>query len=133
MAPQRLVTCPPLSLAPHGGLTSAAAAWGGHAECGLCPPPSAPSSEHGHTRPGAPTAATEDAGDGTLEVVSGGDYTSPPVAGQSNSVPCKGGAVIGRDALEGKGPQRRPQKRLDRRLEEAAEAVVGGYVGCKCH
>eukprot|EP00670_Eutreptiella_braarudii_P021862 CAMPEP_0174349268 /NCGR_PEP_ID=MMETSP0811_2-20130205/5969_1 /TAXON_ID=73025 ORGANISM="Eutreptiella gymnastica-like, Strain CCMP1594" /NCGR_SAMPLE_ID=MMETSP0811_2 /ASSEMBLY_ACC=CAM_ASM_000667 /LENGTH=48 /DNA_ID= /DNA_START= /DNA_END= /DNA_ORIENTATION= len=33
----------------------------------------------------------------------------------------------GRDALEGKGPQRRPQKRLDRRLEEVAKAVGGGY------
>ena len=33
----------------------------------------------------------------------------------------------GRDALEGKGPQRRPQKRLVRRLEEVAEAVGGGY------
>ena len=32
-----------------------------------------------------------------------------------------------RDALEGKGPQRRPQKRLDRRLEEVAKAVGGGY------
>ena len=32
-----------------------------------------------------------------------------------------------RDALEGKGPQRRPQQRLDRRLEEVAEAVGGGY------
>ena len=31
-----------------------------------------------------------------------------------------------RDALEGKGPQRRPQKRLDRRLEEVAKAVGGG-------
>ena len=31
-----------------------------------------------------------------------------------------------RDALEGKGPQRRPQKRLNRRLEEVAEAVGGG-------
>ena len=31
----------------------------------------------------------------------------------------------GRDALEGKGPQRRPQ--LDRRLEEVAKAVGGGY------
>ena len=35
--------------------------------------------------------------------------------------------VLPRDALEGKGPQRRPQKRLDRRLEEVAEAVGGGY------
>ena len=32
-----------------------------------------------------------------------------------------------RDALEGKGPQRRPQKRLDRRLGEVAQAVGGGY------
>ena len=32
-----------------------------------------------------------------------------------------------RDALEGKGPQRRPQKRIDRRLEEVAKAVGGGY------
>ena len=31
-----------------------------------------------------------------------------------------------RDALEGKGPQRRPQER-PRRLEEVAEAVAGGY------
>ena len=33
---------------------------------------------------------------------------------------------MGRDALEGKGPQRRPWKRLDRRLEEIAKAVGGG-------
>ena len=33
----------------------------------------------------------------------------------------------GRDALEGKGLQRRPEKRLDRRLEEVAKAVGGGY------
>ena len=32
-----------------------------------------------------------------------------------------------RDALEGKGPHRRPQQRLDRRLEEVAKAVEGGY------
>ena len=37
------------------------------------------------------------------------------------------GGVGGRDALEGKGPQRRPQKRLDRRLGEVAEAVGAGY------
>ena len=30
-----------------------------------------------------------------------------------------------RDALEGKGLQRRPQERLDRRLEEVAKAVGG--------
>ena len=32
-----------------------------------------------------------------------------------------------RDALERKGPQRRPQKRLGRRLEGVAKAVGGGY------
>ena len=31
------------------------------------------------------------------------------------------------DALEGKGPQRRPQRRLDGRLEEVDKAVGGGY------
>ena len=31
------------------------------------------------------------------------------------------------DAVEWKGPQRRPRKRLGRRLEEVAEAVGGGY------
>ena len=34
---------------------------------------------------------------------------------------------FGRDALEGKGPQRPPQRRLGRRLEEVAKAVGGGY------
>ena len=33
---------------------------------------------------------------------------------------------VARDALEGKGPQRRPQKPLDERLEGVAEAVGGG-------
>ena len=33
----------------------------------------------------------------------------------------------GRDAVEGKGSQRRFQKRLGRRLEEVAQAVGGGY------
>ena len=33
----------------------------------------------------------------------------------------------GREALEGKGPQRRPQRRFYRRLEEVAEAVGGSY------
>ena len=33
----------------------------------------------------------------------------------------------GREALEGKGPQRWPQQRLGRRSEEVAEAVGGGY------
>ena len=35
--------------------------------------------------------------------------------------------VTGRDALDGKRPQRRPQRRLSRRLEEVAKAVGGGY------
>ena len=34
---------------------------------------------------------------------------------------------VGRDALEGKRPQRPPQQRLDRRLKEVAKAVEGGY------
>ena len=33
----------------------------------------------------------------------------------------------GGDALEGKGPQRRPKQRLGRRLEEVAKAVGGGH------
>ena len=50
-------------------------------------------------------------------------------------VPCSGNnqqharehaAQGGRDALDVKGPQRRPQKRLDKRLEEGAKAVGGG-------
>ena len=36
-----------------------------------------------------------------------------------------GGWVGARDALEGKGPQRRPLKRLDTRLEGVAQAVGG--------
>ena len=39
----------------------------------------------------------------------------------------QGLGVRGGDALEGKGPQRRPQKRSDSRLEEGAEAVGGSY------
>ena len=34
---------------------------------------------------------------------------------------------LSRDALEGKGPQRRPQERLGRRLERVAKAFGGGY------
>ena len=32
-----------------------------------------------------------------------------------------------RDALEGKGPQRRPKRWLDRRLEEVAKTIGGDY------
>ena len=39
----------------------------------------------------------------------------------------KGGEDLPRDALDGKGPQRRPQKRLNGRLEEVAKSVGGGY------
>ena len=35
--------------------------------------------------------------------------------------------LLTRDALDGKGPQRRPQQRLGRRVEEVAKAVGGGY------
>ena len=38
-----------------------------------------------------------------------------------------------RDALEGKGAQRRPQRRLDRRLEEVAKRLGAVTVGYKCH
>ena len=34
---------------------------------------------------------------------------------------------VPRDALERKGPRRRPQQRLGRRLKEVAKAVGGGY------
>ena len=37
-----------------------------------------------------------------------------------------------RDAVEEKGPQRRPQERSDRRLEEVAKAVGAITVGYKC-
>ena len=42
---------------------------------------------------------------------------------------CRGAAVVMkvRDAVQGKGPQRRLQQRLDKRLERVAEAVGGGH------
>ena len=43
------------------------------------------------------------------------------------SMACRMRWAVCRDALEGKGPQRRLQKRLDGRLEEVAKAVGGGY------
>ena len=39
----------------------------------------------------------------------------------------RGGGGVGRGALEGNRPQRRPQERLGRRLEGVAKAVGGGY------
>ena len=54
----------------------------------------------------------------------------PGVSSVWRSAPTRGrvgGGGGGRDALEGKGLQRRPQKRLGRRLEEVAKAVGGGY------
>ena len=38
----------------------------------------------------------------------------------------------GRDALEGKGPQRPPRQRLDRRLEEVSKRLEAVTVGYKC-
>ena len=38
-----------------------------------------------------------------------------------------------RDALEGKGPQRKPQKRLVERLEEVAKSEGGGGFGAGTH
>ena len=52
---------------------------------------------------------------------SAGPDTPAASAGESR------GGGKGRDALEGKVPQRRPQQRLGRRLEGVAEAVGGGY------
>ena len=52
--------------------------------------------------------------------------TEPPDCPCFTAATPRGGGG-GRDASEGKGPQRRPQRRLDRRLEEVAEAVGGGY------
>ena len=47
----------------------------------------------------------------------------PGIAGRGGGRP----PLAPRDAVEGKGPQRRPQERSDRRLEEVAKAVGGGY------
>ena len=46
---------------------------------------------------------------------------------EDGKVCANGQGAVRRDALGGKGPQRRPQQRLDRRLEEVAKAVGGGY------
>ena len=51
----------------------------------------------------------------------------PPCAWAAGTVMCATHRAKCRDALEGKGPRRRPQQRLDMRLEEVAEAVGGGY------
>ena len=48
---------------------------------------------------------------------------TPPPHVTVHRAQCGRGGGGGRDALEGKGPQRR----LDRRLEEVAQAVGGGY------
>ena len=50
-----------------------------------------------------------------------------------NQQPHKQPGPPGRDALEGKAPQRRDQQRLGRGLEEVAKAVGGVTVGYQCH
>ena len=48
----------------------------------------------------------------------------------AEAAPVGSGTIVpppGRDALEGKGPPRRPHKRLGRWLEEVVKAVGGGY------
>ena len=52
-------------------------------------------------------------------------YPPPPLVSTAHRRPDL--EAPARDALEGKGPERRPQRRLGRRLEEVAEAVGGGY------
>ena len=42
------------------------------------------------------------------------------------------GRQWGRDALEGKGPQRRPRRRFDRQLEELPKRLGAVTVGYKC-
>ena len=50
---------------------------------------------------------------------------SPPAPGESRAL--HPSSLEPRDALEEKGPQRRPHRRFGRRLEEVAIAVGGGY------
>ena len=59
-------------------------------------------------------------------------HSSPAGQRRTRGAALKGGGDAartgsGKDALEGKGPRRRPQRRLGRRLEEVAEAVGSGY------
>ena len=55
---------------------------------------------------------------GPLAIVNGNQDAPKKVGAE---VPCPS------NALEGKGPRRRPQRRSGRRLEEVAKAVMGGY------
>ena len=76
-------------------------------------------------------------GGGICRVAEGHPHSQAPVLTHSITVvPCVGlipseMSVVAptptMDALEGKGPQRRPQKRVGQRLEEVAKAVGGGY------
>ena len=57
--------------------------------------------------------------------VGGSARSAPPTSWIGIALQLLG--ATGRDALEGRGPQRWPYKRVDRRLEEVAKAVGGGY------
>ena len=76
-------------------------------QCGAAPPPAHPQRQH--------------------RVVGGGLHAKGGLrAERRGTVLCVWGG--GRsDALERRGPPRRPQKRMDRRLEEVAIAIGGGY------
>ena len=101
-----------------------------------------------HTRVGAKRRHAIPSGSAEGECGGGGDpLRGGPPCGRVASGPCRvrippatrcGGPFIRRprgrpmihtprDAVEEKGPQRRPQKRLDTRLEEVAKAVGGDY------
>ena len=56
----------------------------------------------------------------------GGAAAHPPGPTGPGMSACRVADPLGRDALEGKGRQRRPQERVGRRLEEVAKAVGGG-------
>ena len=75
------------------------------------------------TKPLGPRLELGGYGWSVTEVLLGGGRVTPPP--QLQRLPPLRRSLGGRDALEGKGPQRVPQKR--RRWEEVAEAVGGGY------
>ena len=70
--------------------------------------------------------ATQTGEDGVLPGPSSASVQGPDGGGPGRSW-CHAPGSRGRDALEGKGPQRWPQRWVDRRLEEVAKAVGGSY------